>query len=90
MSPVILTLEEAIQQIAVETPLSEADMRGFLACSPDEQAMLVRAYRVSGRMPSADAWTVVLAILRTTADAAGIVAAIAGAVTAVFGVAAVL
>ncbi len=85
-----MTLDDAIAEIAIQTPLSPADMRGFLECSPAEQAMLVQAYKVSGKMPSADAWDVVLATLRTVADAAGIVSAVAGAVVAVFGVAAVL
>ena len=84
-----MQLEDAIARIVLVTPLSPDDMRGFLACTDEEKAVLVEAYRVSGKMPSKSAWAIVLDVLRLCDDAAGIIAPIAGAITSVFAVAAI-
>jgi hypothetical protein len=85
-----MNLEEAIIELAIQTPLSPADLRGFLDCSPLERVALVEAYKRAGTMASRGTWDIVLSVLRTVADGAVIVSEIAGAVTAVFGVAAVV
>jgi hypothetical protein len=79
-----LSREEAIALIVAVTPLSAADMEGFLACTPEEQAVLVQAYRDAGTMPDPSAWDRVVAVLSQCAELAGLVLPILGVVSGVF------
>lgn len=80
-----LTRDQAIAEIVSLTPLSTADMEGFLACTDDERATLIDAYRIAGIMPTASAWDHVLSILTTCAELANLVIPITGAISGVFG-----
>ena len=80
-----MTLEEAIVAISTSTSLSEADVAGVLACSDDERAALIAAYKGAGRMPSASCWDVALEILKGCAETAAMVIPIAGAISGVYG-----
>jgi hypothetical protein len=76
--------EDAIAQIVTVTQLREDDLVGFLACSPEEQQVLIAAYRRAGIMPSASSWGIVLDILKECAELAELVTPIGGAVQLVF------
>lgn len=80
-----LTRDEAISAILAATPLSAADLDGFLACTDGERATLIQAYVTAGIMPSRSMWDVVLDILRATAELAGLVIPITGALAGVAG-----
>jgi hypothetical protein len=80
-----LSLDDAVAQIAAQTSLSPADVRDFLSCSDEERVALVQVYRDSNAMPAASDWDKVLAVLKVCGQVAGLVAPIAGAVAAVYG-----
>lgn len=80
-----LSRADAIAAIVARTPLSAADIEGFLACSDAERAELIAAYRDSEKMPSLSAWDVFLAGLKLCAELAGYVLPIQGVLSAVFG-----
>jgi hypothetical protein len=81
-----LTFEQAIVAITVEYPfLSEADVRGFFACTDDERALLVQTYRDSGKIPSASAWDTFLKICAVCVEIANVVMPLTGAIQAIFG-----
>lgn len=79
-----LTRDEAIAAISAATPLSPQDLDGFLACTDEERAALIQAYKDAGTMPSASAWDVVLDILKVCADLAALIIPITGAITGVY------
>lgn len=81
-----MTRADAVAEICSRTKLTNADLEGFLACSPAEQAELVEAYRIAGVMPSASAWDVVLEVLGKCAELASLVAPIVGVVQGVFSI----
>jgi hypothetical protein len=81
-----VTREDAIAAIAGETPLTAADLEGFLACSDIERSELVAAYLDAGKMASASAWDVVIAILKECAELANVVVPLEGAVQGIFGI----
>ena len=79
-----MTREDALAAIVDATPLTPADVEGFLACTDDERTELVAAYRDAGKMPSASAWDVVIAILKECLELAGLVSPLVGVITNVF------
>jgi hypothetical protein len=82
-----VTREDAVAAIVDVTPLTRADLEGFLACTDEERAELVAAYRDAGKMPSASAWDVVIDVLKTCVELAGIVSPLVGVIQNVFAIA---
>lgn len=82
-----MTRDEAIVKIATLTPLSTVDVAGFLACTDDERAALIAAYRDANVMATASAWDVVLGVLKETAELATLVLPITGAISGIYGLA---
>jgi len=87
----VMTKSEAVVAIVTALPaLSEEDVRGFLACTDDERALIVQSYKDAGKVPGPDGWRVFLSILGACAELANLVIPITGAVQGVFGIAALL
>jgi hypothetical protein len=82
-----VTAEDAISAIVSAVPsLSEADVRGVLACSDDERELIIRSYRDAGKMPHESAWDVILSILGECVALANLVIPISGAITGAYAV----
>ena len=80
-----LTFEQAIVAITTEYPfLSDADVRGFFACSDDERALIIQTYKDSGKMPGPSAWDVFLKIMAICVDIANMVIPLTGAIQGVY------
>jgi len=82
-----LSREDAIAKITAVVPLSADDLEGFLACSPDEQAALISAYKDAAVPVTSDMWAEVLTIMKTCIELATLVEPIAGLVSSIFGIA---
>jgi hypothetical protein len=83
-----LTFDEAVVAITEEMPfLSDADVRGFFACSDDERAMLVQTYKDAGQVPAASGWDVFLTICTACVDIANVVIPLTGAIQGIYAVA---
>lgn len=78
-----MTYEQALVALATKTGMSPDDWRDFLACSPDQQRALVRAYADQSWVRSPDTFGEVLAILGVIGTIAGVVSGVAGAASAV-------
>jgi hypothetical protein len=85
-----LTREEMVAKAVSQTVFSEADVVGMLACSPEELALMVKAIHDRHQRPPKSAWDEFLAILAECDEVANMVSPIAGAVTGIFAVAALL
>jgi hypothetical protein len=82
-----MTKDDAIVTIVTALPmLTQDDVRGFLACSGDEQKLIIQSYKDSGKMPGADGWQIFIAIIKECVDLANLVIPITGAVQGVFGI----
>jgi len=82
-----MSKDEAIVAIVVALPmLSQADVRGFLACSDDEKLLIVKSYKDYGKIPGPDGWIIFLTIIKECVELANLVIPITGAVQGVFGI----
>lgn len=77
------TVEEAIAEIATLTGMSPEEWRDFLAATPEQQALIVDAYRDQDWTRNPDTLGRVIGILSVVGTIAGIVSGVAGAASAV-------
>jgi hypothetical protein len=83
-----LTRSQAIAQIAVLVPTwSEANVRGFVAATSDEQALMIQSLIDCGAMPGPSAWDAIIAVLKLCAELASLVTPLTGVISGVYGVA---
>jgi hypothetical protein len=82
-----LTFNEAVVAITTEYPFfSDADVRGFFACTNDERALLVQTYKDAGKIPGPSGWEIFLKIMAACVDIANMVIPLTGAIQGVYGV----
>ena len=81
-----LSVDDAVVLISAETRLTAQDVQDLMACRLESLQHLVQAYKDMNVMPEASTWDVVLKVLGMCVQVAAIVAPLAGAVSAVFGV----
>jgi hypothetical protein len=79
-----MSREDAMAAILEVVPLSGEDLAGFLACSDDERAALIVAYKDAAVPITKSMWDEVLAILGACAAFANLVMPIANVVTSVY------
>jgi hypothetical protein len=82
-----VTRDEAMAAILAIVPLSRPELEGFLACSDEERADLVLAYKSAGTIASPSVWSEVLAILGACDALFGLVSPLGGAVQLAYGLA---
>jgi hypothetical protein len=81
----LMTREEAIAKILVETPFPSADLEGFLACTDAERVLIIQTYATANVMDYS-AWKVFLAILAECEALVNLVIPIESAVQGVFNI----
>lgn len=77
------TVEEAFAELATITGLSVDDWRDFLAATPEQQALMVQAYRDQDWARNPDRFGQVIGILSVVGTVAGVVSGVAGAASAI-------
>ncbi len=82
-----LSFNDAVVAITTEYPfMSDADVRGFFACTDDERALIVQTYKDAGKIPGPSGWEVFLKIMGACVDIANMVIPLTGAIQGIYGV----
>lgn len=75
--------EDYFGELATLTKMSPGEWADFVACTPEQQALIAQGYRDADWTQSPDTFAKVLAILEIVGTIAGVVGGVAGAAGAV-------
>lgn len=80
--PAALTPDEIFAELAGVTTLTASEWQDVLACTPEQQALILQGYRDQDWVQSPDKLAKVLAILAIVGTIAGVVTGVASAAAA--------
>jgi hypothetical protein len=79
-----MTRNEAIVALTTITHLNNEELEGFFACSDQERALLVKAYKDAGTVPDKSTWDEVIEVIKTCSELAGYAVPILNVVQLIF------